>query len=386
MSLLKALGLNDDVRFAPTTDLVPIIKRAVAKVGAVKDPLVRAEAIKTLKEVDADRLDAMGLSPSVRDKKLGVLSTRLEILIDQISSPAPRTANQGNGALKVRYRVEDRFAGTVYEEQFPDNKPDVFELAGNPRGRFAFRIDGGRPVAPVLQPEPEPEPEPDPEPKPKATTPKPKPPKPKPKPPQDVEPKPEPEPPVAEEAPKVDDEARRKRRAQALKDIEEAKKRWANEDPLIVEYFKKDFADVTLTDGMENVSTVTGWAGTGFKLVPGGQGAALAMELVGLTADVANTTYVVTKALLLDPAAQGGGRLAQKGTEKISALVLKKTKKTIVKKLKAKYPMAPDPLLEKLVDEAVDRLVGKVAEGLGDGVRETIEEHVAKGEQGKPLL
>jgi len=193
-------------------------------------------------------------------------------------------------------------------------------------------------------------------------------------PPEPRSPQPEAAQPSASQAPSPvdEEEARRKRRERALKDIEVAKARWAAEDPLIVDYFKKDFADVTLTEGMENVSEVSGWVGTGAKMVPGGQGVAAAMQVVGLTADVASTTYVVLKALLVDPAAVGGGRLAQKGAEKIGVLALKKAKKTIVRKLTAKYPLAPEPLLEKLVDEAVDRLVGQAAEALGRRVEEVL--------------
>lgn len=175
-------------------------------------------------------------------------------------------------------------------------------------------------------------------------------------------------------SPADEEEARGKRRAQALKDIEEAKARWAAEDPLVVEYLKKDFADVTLTEGMENVSAVSGWVGTGAKSVPGGQGVAAAMEVVGLSADVANTTYVVLKALFIDSAAAGGGRLAEKGAEKVGGLALRKAKKAILRKLTARYPVAPEPLLEKLVDEAVDRLLGQAAEALGHRVEEAIGE------------
>ncbi len=115
--------------------------------------------------------------------------------------------------------------------------------------------------------------------------------------------------------------------------IEVVQKRWKEDEDKELGRIINLFVDTTLTEGMENVSTFTGWFGMVAKMVPGGQGLALGLEFVGLTADVANVSYVIVKGLVEQPAPEGAKAVVEKTVEKGGDIALKATKKGAVKKL-----------------------------------------------------
>lgn len=372
MGLLDTLGLPPPKarNVAPDEALRRQLKAAAGVAAGLRDNRLRAEAVLALKKLDEERRQAVDLSDErVRAKALAVVAMRLEILVGDWRAPPQTRAEPAQPPATVRYRIEDRLRGTSQEVEWPwrPGMKDRFELDGLPRGRFAVRI-GAPPLAPLDDTPPPP-------PRPGVTKPLPRPVPPvppsgrgRPEPPQPTPPQPTPQPPRIDE-----DEERRKRRQKALQDIEDMKKRDADEDSLIVAYLKEDFIDVTLTEGMENVSTVTGWMGTGAKLVPGGQGVAAGLETVGLVADVANVTYVVVKSLLKDSPGGSGGTITREAIAKGGPRLLEAAKKQIAAKIAKKYPAIPKPIVEKVVDEAVDRLLGGLADPAGEGVKDLID-------------
>ncbi|MBX3606666.1 MAG: hypothetical protein KF788_15410 [Piscinibacter sp.] len=378
MGLLDVLGLPPPraAVAAPDDRLKRQIRGAAPLAAGLRDPAARAAAVAALKALDEDRRRALALSDAgSQTKALAVAQRRLAILVDGWRAPPAAVPEVPPATRTVRYRIEEPMRGTSREVELPwaPGMKDRFELEGMPRGRFAVRIG-----APEQAPLPEAADPPPPRPAPPVPTPRPVPPvrpvppipKPQPRP---VPPIPEPQP-APPEPPKPDEEEeRRKRRHKALQDIEDLRKRDADEDSVFVQYMKKDFVDVTLTEGMENVSTFTGWMGTGAKMVPGGQGLAAGMELTGLVADVANVTYVVTKSLLNDSAGGSGGTITRKAIEKGGPKLLEAAKKQIVAKIVKKHPGIPKPMVEKVVDEAIERVLGAVGDAAGDGVKDAID-------------
>jgi hypothetical protein len=383
MSLLATLGLPlpakpSDLPGVEAERVHRRMKSAVAIIAKMPDPKRRADAVAAMKALEVDRTRAIeNTDVRVAHKAIQVVALRLDGLVALWSRPVEET---GAAREKVPFRIEDRFTGRTSEVELPwrPGDPDMFELDGQPRGRFAFRIGAGPlpqvpedvrpdPQPPKQDPVPEKKPVPEKQPVPKKHDPKKKDPEKKPVPPKkDPETQPVPEKKDPEKTDPVPPKPVPPKPVTPPPNPED-------DEYTFVEYMKKDFVDTTLTEGMENVSQFTGWMSTGAKMVPGGQGLAAAMETVGLVADITNATYVVIKALRDGSAGGAGGTVADELVSKGGPKLAEKAKKQVAAKISKKYPMLPKPLVEKAVDEIVDRVLGEIGDQAHKGVQDAVD-------------